>query len=416
MLCLLLLLVSSHALNVNQVTEIVEKAHKEGVSVSTLIDEIRHGEASTAHVHHKGPKKILDKKLKSRVAEQEQEAADLASGVTIGKMNGKAQAPSGQGDATDMVHPFYRYSTRMEHKGLWSGKQLSSFTVAKDTYFWNAKETAQCMKDKYVLFLGDSTLLENLNDLTLLLAGGPSKMPVGQMYLDFAQISAHRYTRYDTPNGVLQRTNAWNRNMTMKMEAINTEVRFRFLGAVNLTDNCKGLKTILTEEVKKEVDLLVENGGRKPDAIVIQSASHDMCNSLYGKNHLESFFGAIDQVGSDYVKKWSQEGIKVIWRGNARFLGEDQTIDNPKVKNDMRYPKKMDDTAQKVITANGGKFIDVSDTLAHYHDETGCCKTIGSATTTFPHLGSVSVRQFSKASAFYSQLVTYKILDNICPK
>jgi len=78
-------------------------------------------------------------------------------------------------------------------------------------------------------------------------------------------------------------------------------------------------------------------------------------------------------------------------------------------------PKKLDDEAKRVIEENGGAFVDVAKILAGYHDETGCCKTIDSATTVSPHFGSVAIRQFQKSSAFFSQLSTYKILDNICP-
>jgi len=345
---------------------------------------------------------------------------DGAESVTVFKgSNGKPQChPSSQchGDPSDMVHAFYRYSRLLENKKMYDGAKISNFTVPASTKFWNAKDTQSCLKNKYVLMLGDSTLLENLNDIIMQLSGGPSRVSISKLHADFASMPKHSVRRYKTEHGFMKKDNRMNRNQTIWLEDQNTLIRFRFVGAQKLEDNCEGLQAMFKDELHKEIDLLVENEGRKPDAIVMQSASHDMCNNLWAKNHIGSFFNSLPKVGNDFVSPWAKSGINVIWRGNYRFMGEDQNNMDPKVKNDMRYPKKMDDEAKKTMEENGGQFLDVASVLAGYSDETGCCKTISSATTTFPHLGSVSVRQFHKATAFFSQLASYRILDAICPK
>merc|ERR1719316_1878381 len=94
---------------------------------------------------------------------------------------GKAVCETCRGDPSDMIHPFYRYSMNLQRKRIY-GEQIKSFEAPADTYFWNAKETAQCFKNKYVLMLGDSTLLENLNDIIMLLAGGPKEVCVQHVH------------------------------------------------------------------------------------------------------------------------------------------------------------------------------------------------------------------------------------------
>jgi hypothetical protein len=334
------------------------------------------------------------------------------STVTLSKTAaGTIKCDGCSGDTSDLVKPFWRYSKKTKKSG---GKGVNSFSVPANTRFYNSKDTTQCMKKKYILMLGDSTIVENLNDMILLLAGGPKKVNPDKFYQDVTHVPAHGLLQYDTPSGHMVNTyTARNRNQTVELKDEDLLVKYRFTGAAKLAGNCGGLEVLLEDQVKAEIEQLVENGGRKPDAIIIHSAMHDMCHSQVHKDHLSSFYQSIDRVGTELIKPWTQKGINVIWRGSYRFPKEEQTVDNPKL-GDYRVPAKLDLMAKQTVEKNGGKFVDIADLLANVHDESGCCQTINSATTTFPHLGAVSVYHTPKASTFLSQLVSYKILDAIC--
>jgi len=339
--------------------------------------------------------------------------SDSTASVTLEKgASGTVKCDGCSGDTSDMVKPFWRFSKKTMRSG---GKGVNSFSVPAKTHFYNAKDTMQCMKKKYILMLGDSTVVENLNDMILLLAGGPTKVSPDKFYQDVTHVPAHGVLEYDTPGGHMVNTyTARNRNQTVELKDQNLLVKYRFTGAAKLAGNCGGLEVLLEDQVKAEIEQLVENGGRRPDAIIIHSAMHDMCHSQVKKDHLSSFYGAIDRVGEELVKPWVKKGINVIWRGSYRFPKEEKTVDNPKL-GDYRVPEKLDLLAKQTMEKHGGKFVDIADLLANVHDESGCCQTINSATTTFPHLGAVSVYHNKGAATFLSQLVSYKILDAICP-
>jgi len=335
---------------------------------------------------------------------------DSSSSVTLKRdEKGAIECDTCKGDPSDMVYPFWRHSKKTD------GMKVKSFTVPAKTRFWNAKETTQCMKDKYILLLGDSTIVENLNDMVLLLAGGPKKVNPGQFYQDVTHVPHSGVLKYDTLEGEMVNTyTGRNRNQTVSLNGLNLHMKYRFTGAAKLAGNCGGLEVLLQDTVRQEIDSLVKNGGRKPDAIIIHSAMHDMCNAQLHKNHLKSFYGSIDKVGEEFIKPWVEQGIKVIWRGSYRFPAESQSIENPAL-GDYRVPAKLDLLAKETVEKHGGTYVDIADLLGNVHDESGCCSSIGSATTTFPHLGAVSVYHTPKAATFLSQLVSYKLLDAICP-
>lgn len=335
---------------------------------------------------------------------------DSATSVVLNAdSEGKIICDKCSGDTSDMVKPFWRLT-----KHAPKGKAVKSFSVPSATHFWNVEETRQCMKDKYVLFLGDSTTVENLNDMLLLLAGGPKKVSPGKFYSDVTHMPHTGQLKWNTEDGELLSTyTSRNRNQTVTMGGQKMLLKYRFAGAVKLAGNCGGLSTLLEESVKQEIANYVENGGRKPDVIVINSALHDMCNAQLHHNKLRSFYDSIDKVGEELIKPWVEQGIKVVWRGNYRFAKEAQDIVNPAL-GDYRVPEKMDLLAKETVEKHGASYVDIPDLIAHVHDDTGCCQTINSATTTFPHLGAVSVYHNPAASTFLSQLVTYKVLDSIC--
>merc|ERR1719379_1531267 len=332
--------------------------------------------------------------------------------VTLKKgPTGTIECNTCQGDPSDMVKPFWRYSKKSEKMG---GKEVKSFTVPAKTHFWNSKETSQCMKDKYILMLGDSTIVENLNDMILLLAGGPKKVNADKFYQDVTHQQHNGILKYNTAAGEMVSTYmSRNRNQSIELPGQNTLIKYRFTGAAKLAANCEGLEVLLQDKVRQEIDMLVANGGRKPDTIIIHSAAHDMCHTQLKKDHLSSFYGSIDKVGTELVKPWVEQGINVIWRGAYRFPDETQDIEQPKL-GDYRIPAKLDYLARKTMLKHGAKYVDIASLIASVHDDSGCCSTIGATTATFPHLGAVSIYHNKKAATFLSQLVTYQMLDAIC--
>lgn len=251
---------------------------------------------------------VLKPHLKVEDKEEGLEDSKTSASITVkSTADGTIECEKCQGDTSDMVKPFKRLSKKS------GSMNVKSFTVPAKTHFWNVKETTQCMKDKYVLLLGDSTIVENLNDMLLLLAGGPKKVDAAKFYQDVTHVPHNGELRFDTPAGEMINTyTARNRNETVVLKGQNLLMRYRFTGAVKLAGNCEGLSVLLDEKVNQEVKSMVENDGRKPDVIIIHSAMHDMCNTQLNKNHLNSFYGSIDKVGKEFIKPWVEQGIKVI--------------------------------------------------------------------------------------------------------
>jgi len=312
-----------------------------------------------------------------------------------------------RGDPSDMVHPFYRYTK--ETKAV----NLDSFTVAKDTHFFNVADTATCLKNKYVLFLGDSTLGENLNDVEYLLAGGPTHIKMDSFM--WAVTTQTRSTlSWETEKGKLvDKFDVRNRKHGVKFKSQNTDLKFYFTGATELAHNCDGISAMLDAGLQKRINDYTSAEGRKPDAIIINSGPHDACRAWIKKDNYTTFYDNVDKVGQQVVKKWVDQGIKVIFRGSYRFTGE-TAVENPKF-GDNRIPAAIDDAAKTMIEKYGGTYVDAAGVLASTHDSSGCCSTIRSTTVSMPHLGSVALFKNQKASIFASQLITYKLLDAICP-
>jgi len=313
-----------------------------------------------------------------------------------------------KGDPSDLAHAFYRFSKDMK-----SPKTVDSFTVAKDTHFFNVEDTRTCLKDKYVLFLGDSTLGENLNDIEYLLAGGPQNVKLNNFMWSVTTQTASTLS-WDTNKGkITDKFEYRNRKHGIKFDRQNTELKFHFTGAKKLHQNCDGISAWLDHGLQKTIEEYTQKEGRKPAAIVVNSGPHDACRNWFKKDNYTSFYENLDEVGQKVIKPWVDQGIKVIFRGSYIFAGEN-AVENPAF-GDNRIPKKLDDAAREMTEKYGGTFVDAAAVLASTHDSSGCCSTIRASTVAMPHLGSVQYFKNNKASVFLSQLVSFKILDNICP-
>jgi hypothetical protein len=241
-----------------------------------------------------------------------------------------------RGDPADMVHPFYRYN-----KDSKAPQKVESFSVAKDTHFFNAADTAACVKDKYILFLGDSTLGENVNDIEYLLAGGPKKIKT-ESFMWAVTTQTKAKLSWDTDKGTMTDTfDVRNRKHGIKFKTQNTDMKFYFTGATELSHNCDGISAMLDQQLRKRIAEFTQSTGRKPDAIVMNSGPHDACRAWIKKDNYTAFFENVDQVGREVIKPWVDQGIKVIFRGSYRFSGE-TAVKNPKF-GDNRIPKEIDD-------------------------------------------------------------------------
>lgn len=311
-----------------------------------------------------------------------------------------------RGDPSDMSHPFYRYTKDL------GPKHLDSFTVANDTHFFNVADARQCLKDKYVLFLGDSTLSENLNDMEFLLAGGPQKVKLESFMWAVATQTKSKLS-WDTDKGSMHATYFYRNRQKETTYENGARMKFYFIGATKLTENCGGISSMLDAHVQTQVAAFIKDVGRKPDVIVMTSGAHDNCHAWLSKDQYSSFYESIEEVGKRVIKPWSEQGIKFLWRGSYMFPGE-KAVDNPSF-GDTRIPKKVEEAAKQTVEKYGGQYLDMSKVLGTTHDDSGCCGKIADTTVAMPHLGSIEMFKNKKASVFVSQLMTYKILDAICP-
>jgi hypothetical protein len=291
--------------------------------------------------------------------------------------------PECKGDVSDIVEPFYRYR---DEKPL----QVPFFEVSEKTNFWSSSSTKECLRGKTVLFLGDSTMTESVEDLLLLLTGDVAN--VSAFAESVTTVTGQKHMTWSSHLGEVHANFLHtHRNLTITMPDDKIVLKHRFMGHVDLNDNMMGVTTFLDESVKSEIQGYLS--ALRPDVIVVNSGLHNE-NATY----FEQYF---PQVARENVMPWLDAGIRVVWKSNMFYSSWGN-------ENDM---VKMNLLAKDTLAGTGVEWVSVNDALdalQQFSDITF------QDTPHFPHIGMIAKYHDAQASIFPSQFLTFKLLDAIC--
>jgi hypothetical protein len=111
--------------------------------------------------------------------------------------------------------------------------------------FYDTDAVSSCLKNKRIVLLGDSTMIELANDMTILLSGLALDSQSLEKYLYRTTHVDAKYSHYDLPNHVQEFYYGNHRNMTIYSSKTNTHIRSRYIGHYDPRKDDMGVKTLL---------------------------------------------------------------------------------------------------------------------------------------------------------------------------
>lgn len=193
---------------------------------------------------------------------------------------------------TEGVCPAENYSGELGIFGLpYSKHALELCDIHK---YFTTTMTRQCLKNKKVVLLGDSTMTETTHDLSILLSGVTNVSDI-HAYMRAATRS-HSTSLGDSTQILLQPN---HRKMTTYESSHNITLQHRFTGHHDITLDFGGIDTFFNSSFSDELRCLLGDigdgggggggggvggvGGRKkctkPDILIINSGLHDRISS-----------------------------------------------------------------------------------------------------------------------------------------
>ena len=295
-----------------------------------------------------------------------------------------------------------------------AGQPLIATAMMHPTFFGfrGSKPTRACLKDKNLLFLGDSTMAEAMDDIVILLSGIGRNASVLDPYLYESSLTTHAphppYKRIDLPNNITVEYFGGRRNMTITSNVLGIHIRFRFTGHHNLFQNYEGILSFFHPDFAAELDcLLGGNGCKRPSIIVLNSGLHD----ARGHNNATTFALYLDKL---FAKLKERPATRVIWKSN---------VISPEIVIKNNNLPVFDELASSLALKRNVPYVNstmayeiVADSAPHLLRKT--------STDNFLHIGSVAKDKFHRDkrhrkpyswhSLAMSSLATQLLLRQIC--
>ncbi|MEW5306138.1 MAG: hypothetical protein WDW36_008627 [Sanguina aurantia] len=302
---------------------------------------------------------------------------------------------------------------------------------------FDSKRTLKCLKGKNVLFLGDSTLQEQVMDIAALLSELTYNETGFRSFVTTMATYIHGYTSptYDLPLGVSLNfhsgNHSWGRDFIVRHAPHNTTIRFRFTGHHKLDQNHEGISSFLNPDLLTEfacelaalpsplmkcnpLDALVCNSGQHDaSSQVIPAGLHVPWFNMYLDSVLAllSPHQAASKLAEAAIKSPNKGGakaratpFKVIWRGNTLCLGSAKGA----------ILSDLDQVARAKVSAVGIPFLETAAVMRSTPGFPACCTHDGI------HIGSHEYMKYNKRhnkpnEFTASSLVTNMVLRSMCP-
>ena len=184
---------------------------------------------------------------------------------------------------------------------------------------WGSEWTRDCFLRKRILFMGDSTMEETMDDLVLLLSGIGANRTVMYQYLFESSLASHvhpPYKRIDLPGNITVEYFGGRRNITVTSKQLNMHLRYRSVEYHQQSNNFEGVLTYFHKNFDDEFACLLGRrsgfGCVKPRIIVINSGLHD----ARGHNNVTMFAFYLEKLFA-FLQNTTIPRPRVIWKSNV---------------------------------------------------------------------------------------------------
>lgn len=279
---------------------------------------------------------------------------------------------------------------------------------------WDSYSTRKCFAQKRMLFLGDSTMEETIDDIVILLSGIGSNRTRMEDYLFQSSLSSHvhpPYKKIELPGNVTVEYFGGRRNVTVTSNKLDLHLRYRFTGHHNMFRNFEGILTFFQEDFSTELDCLLGHGGLhcvQPTTVVVNSGLHD----ARGHNNATTFAFYLNKLFERFNSTITPPP-RVVWKAN--ILSSD-------LKRFETLPQ-FDLHAYQLARQWGAEYVNT--TVAYDAVSRSAPELLGKTSTDeFLHIGSIAKDKFHREkrhrksyswhSLAMSSLATQLLLHAIC--
>ena len=277
--------------------------------------------------------------------------------------------------------------------------------IINSTILYDTDKTRKCLKDKYIVFLGDSSLTETVHDIIFLLTRLAVNDDLLAKYMkdcighrDKAFNDYEFKIPHDTTAYVELHPLYGHRNLTYSLPDYNIYIRHRFTGGTRLVDNHDGVPGMLMANVIDEYRCLLGDPNtacRKPDIVIIKSGHHDIKHYTEAVEALSKLMLLLSHA--------KRRGTKVYW------LSTTDLVDTPVLED-------LNSAARRYCTEYGIPYIDTNAPARHFkHIFQGRPITTILYKESTAHIGPIKFYNIDqKDMLLLSNYMTQNVLRHIC--
>jgi hypothetical protein len=307
-----------------------------------------------------------------------------------------------------------------------SGIVSSSFTSISNLF--DQSKLKQCLKDRYLVFLGDSTVSERILDMAVTL-GGVSKNEtaldkfVGGEEVGVAWVNGQHHDPKDTSinsssyyyyNDVVLAYHAWNhRNMTLTLANDRMKIRYRFTGHYLVHNKFLGIGAIAHPSIQGELGYLLgydqlvastKTYNRVPNAIIIHSGYHDL---WYKDFYIDRLIKTLQTLVMDSLANYVAANLVVIppiyWQSTPLHTSKYTSVDKLRAIEEEVF--KLSEVLPNLVYINTTRVYEYIPDLSVDEEK---------YTNDFIHFGAVNRHHFRKKLGTISVLMTNYVLTYVC--
>lgn len=270
----------------------------------------------------------------------------------------------------------------------------------------------ECLTQKHIVLLGDSTMGEVFMDIGMLLAGIGDNQHAMTTFASSLQTENSPHSFFVGPNGIDTELRPTLRNVTMRYRPREITVTHRFTGHYEIWDNFLGVETYLHPNFLQEFMCLIGaeiSGCNVPDIIVFNSGQHD----IFNKDMTTEKFGQLLTEILDAIVSETHGKVRIMWRSVLVMEKSPPQL------------KAYDDEAYRIIQTHYPdvvRYVNIS--LAHdiFKRHVSDKMYSHSSNDDFLHIGTTAKYKFFRmANMPYEQqvmtlstLATQMLLNEIC--
>ena len=277
-------------------------------------------------------------------------------------------------------------------------------SLIDSTTVYDTNKTRACLKDKYIVILGDSSMAETTHDIIFLLSRMVVHDDIFNRYL--AKCVGHLTPPYDNSNvfnipndsifSVELDRRSGHRNLTFTLPDYNIHIRYRANGGNKLADNAHGIPGMLIGSALNEYLCLLGDPATacpKPDIVLIKSGHHDTGHISQSIHAMSKLFNILNHT--------KNRGSKIYWLETTDYSSHNRGL------TDLN-------TAAKRYCIDYGIHYIPTDNIAKIYNNTLYNETLTKDVfkSSTAHIGAI--RYKGKESLVLTSYMTQNLLQHIC--